>query len=415
MTQAVETHPHGGERLHALDAVRGYALLAGIVFHSILSFLPSKEPMWVVIDNAPSETLAIVFYVLHIFRMATFFLIAGFFAHLTFHRRGQKAFIKDRLKRIGIPLVAFWPISFSSIVAVTLWAVYVANGGKFPPPPPPNPDAPAFPFPLTHLWFLYVLLLLYAVTLAVRALMARIDGKGALRAGLDKAVAALVGNILSPVVLAVPVALALYAETKWRWWLGIPTPDQSLAPNLPALVAFGSAFGLGWLVHRQPDLIRVWERRWVLNLIAAVGFTAASLHLAGIAPSLTVPPQDMTRLTYAVCYALAIWTWVFAAIGMALKFLSGFSATRRYIADASYWLYLIHLPIVMVMQQLVAHLSWPWPVKFAVILGVAFPLMFASYQVMVRYTWIGALLNGKRAERPGSKPRPTKARKVKPA
>jgi peptidoglycan/LPS O-acetylase OafA/YrhL len=29
-----------------------------------------------------------------------------------------------------------------------------------------------------------------------------------------------------------------------------------------------------------------------------------------------------------------------------LKFLSNYSATRRYIADASYWIYLMHLPVV---------------------------------------------------------------------
>ncbi len=30
------------ERLHALDAVRGFALMLGIVFHSTMSFLPSS-------------------------------------------------------------------------------------------------------------------------------------------------------------------------------------------------------------------------------------------------------------------------------------------------------------------------------------------------------------------------------------
>ena len=70
------------------------------------------------------------------------------------------------------------------------------------------------------------------------------------------------------------------------------------------------------------------------------------------------------RLAGAICYALAIWTTTFAAIGLALRFLSGFSPTRRYLADASYWLYLIHLPILMALQVAVSHLDWPWPIKF---------------------------------------------------
>jgi glucan biosynthesis protein C len=96
---------------------------------------------------------------------------------------------------------------------------------------------------------------------------------------------------------------------------------------------------------------------------------------------------------------LAIWTTTFAVIGLALRFLSGFSATRRYLADASYWLYLIHLPILMALQVAVSALDWPWPVKFATILGIAFPLMFASYQLLVRDSIIGAVLNGRRMPR----------------
>ncbi len=79
--------------------------------------------------------------------------------------------------------------------------------------------------------------------------------------------------------------------------------------------------------------------------------------------------------------------------------MSGFSPMRRYIADASYWLYLIHMPIVMALQLAVSQLDWPWPVKFSTILVVALALMLASYQLLVRFTIIGVVLNGRRAPR----------------
>jgi glucans biosynthesis protein C len=101
----------------------------------------------------------------------------------------------------------------------------------------------------------------------------------------------------------------------------------------------------------------------------------------------------------AASYALATWSATFAVIGIALRFLSGFSFARRYIADASYWLYLIHLPIIMALQVAVSSLDWPWPVKFVTILAIAFSLMFASYQLFVRHSLIGAVLNGRRAPR----------------
>lgn len=151
------------------------------------------------------------------------------------------------------------------------------------------------------------------------------------------------------------------------------------------------------MLHRQIDLIRILERRWALNLTLAIALIMACLFLAGLTPQLKPITDD--PMAGAACYALAIWTASFAVIGLALRFLSGFSPARRYIADASYWIYLIHLPIVMALQVAVSRIDWFWPVKFAAILAVAFALLFASYQWMARDNFIGAVLNGRRAPR----------------
>src|SRR5262249_35325266 len=104
----------------------------------------------------------------------------------------------------------------------------------------------------------------------------------------------------------------------------------------------------------------------------------------------------------AAIYALAIWTTTFAAIGLALRFMSGFNPTRRYLADASYWLYLIHIPIVMALQVAVSPLDWPCPIKFATILVGALSVMLVSYHLLGRYAFIGFVLNGHRLRREGT-------------
>jgi glucans biosynthesis protein C len=384
------------ERLHALDAVRGFALLLGIVFHATLSFLPAPDRIWIIRDSHPSITLAALFFAIHVFRMTTFFLIAGFFAHMNFHRRGGPVFIKDRLLRIALPLVVGWPIVFAATYAVVYWAAHFPNGGPVPGAAGWPPVLPGFP--LTHLWFLYVLLEFYAATLVLRTGMAWLDSGGRIRAGADCLIGLLMRSPFAPAILAVPVGIALHLDPAWVGLLGIPTPDQSLVTNLQAVVGFGTAFGFGWLLHRQPDLIRMMERRWRLNLVLAISLTAASFVLL----NLPQPQPEAVRLLEAACYALATWTTTFAAIGVALRFLSGYSARRRYVADASYWLYLIHLPIVMALQVAIAPLDWPWPVKFAAILLVAIPAMLVSYQFLVRYSIIGAVLNGRRIRKPAA-------------
>jgi glucan biosynthesis protein C len=56
----------------------------------------------------------------------------------------------------------------------------------------------------------------------------------------------------------------------------------------------------------------------------------------------------------------------------------------------------------MALQVAVSGLDWSWPIKFGTILLVSFPLMLASYQLLVRYSFIGMVLNGRRMrkERP---------------
>ena len=368
------------------------ALLLGIVLHATMSFVPTSQRFWIIQDTHPSITLAALFFAIHVFRMTTFFLIAGFFAHMSFHRRGLRDFIKDRLQRIAVPLLVGWPILFAAMALVVVWAAAFPNGGPLPGVrnwPPALPE-----FPLTHLWFLYVLLEFYAAVLLLRSATVWLDRTGRIRAGVDRLFGFVMRSPLAPAILAAPIGIALMLDPTWIGWLGVRAPDQSLVTNLQAVVGFGTAFGFGWLLHRQIGLIRMLERRSLLNFVAAVVLIAASLALAGFPPRPIV--DHATRLAGCICYALAIWTATFAVIGLALRFLSGFSATRRYIADASYWLYLIHLPIVMALQVVVSQLDWPWLAKFVTIFLVAVPVMLASYQLLVRYSVIGAMLNGRR-------------------
>jgi hypothetical protein len=52
----------------------------------------------------------------------------------------------------------------------------------------------------------------------------------------------------------------------------------------------------------------------------------------------------------------------------------------------------------MALHALVAPYAWPWFVKYPLVLAVAFAIMLVSYQFIVRYSWIGAILNGKRVK-----------------
>ncbi|MGJ5178836.1 acyltransferase family protein [Bradyrhizobium oligotrophicum] len=391
------------ERLHALDAVRAYALLLGIVLHAAMSFLPTPVRFWFIEDSHPSQLLGLLTFAIHVFRMTTFFLMAGLFARMSLHRRGAPGFVGDRLLRIALPLLIGWPLVFAPMVVVVMWASQFPHGG---PVPGMTGWPPALPrFPLAHLWFLYMLIELYAAALLLRWVVTAIDGDGRLRAAADRLFAAVMRSRLAPAILALPILIALSLDPHWVGFIGVRTPDQSLVTNLQAWIGFGAAFAVGWLLHRQIALLRVLEQCWLLNTGVAIGLIIVSFALALtvslVSARVWAAPFDLAtiRLLGAVSYAFAIWTATFAAVGLALRFMAGFSRTRRYLADASYWVYLIHMPVVMALQLAVSQLDWPWPAKFATILAVALPVMLASYHWLVRGTIIGRLLNGRRAER----------------
>ncbi len=385
-----------GERLHGLDALRGFALLAGVALHLTLSWLPGAQHWWFVGEADASLALSGMFYWVHLFRMLTFFVIAGFFGRLLLERVGIKAFTKDRFKRIVVPLVSAWPLVFTGIILVIVWIALIKFGGELPKESPPGPKFTPDDFPLTHLWFLYVLTLCYAVMLALRTLVELLDRGGQLVRVADAAMR-LLTRPGAVVLLAAPLALALESLPKWTLWFGIPTPDQSLYPNLAATTAFGSAFVFGWLLQRQRDLLDRIAQIWPANLAIAIAATASCLATVGIDPWRDGPSDAWTIGCYAAAYALAGWSWTLALIGLALRYLNGYSATRRYVADASYWVYIVHLPIVMALQVVCSLIDQAWWIEFPLALVAGLALMFGSYQLCVRYSFIGAMLNGRRA------------------
>lgn len=380
------------ERLHGLDGLRGAALLLGVVLHASLSFFPAQ--IWIVADDQRSVWASGLFFVIHLFRMASFFLIAGLFGHMMLRRRGALGFIKDRLIRIAGPLAAFWGPALAGIVAVLVWNASLHGLTAADAPPPPRYDWTNIP--LTHLWFLWVLLWFYAALVIVQAVGARLDRAGRLGRAMDRMAGGLIGP-WGPFVLGAPLSVALWFEPNWIAFFGIPTPDAGLIPDTSALVGFGLAFGMGVLLDRRRDLlarIEAWAPVY-LGLALGAGTTALMLS-GGPAPNLTPMTDPATKAMAAAAFGVATYASMFAVVGLALRFWSGHSAVRRYLADASYWIYIVHLPLVMAAQVVVQDWALVWPVKLAIVVAGVTAVSLASYELMVRHGLMGRWLNGRR-------------------
>jgi glucan biosynthesis protein C len=94
-----------------------------------------------------------------------------------------------------------------------------------------------------------------------------------------------------------------------------------------------------------------------------------------------------------------MWTLVALTLGVFRKFLAQPRPVIRYLADSSYWMYLVHLPVVVWLQVAVAEVPVHWTAKLAFISIATIACSLLTYDLAVRSTWLGQLLNGRRRER----------------
>jgi glucan biosynthesis protein C len=133
------------KRIEAVDAARALFLLLGIPYHfstlSLFSFATPTSGM------AQSPLIGSFMSATHVFRMCGFFVISGFFAAMMIRRRGRPAWLKDRLSRLGFPLIA----SLLTIGVVQHYVRAFTTGRRLE-------EAGSIPLTIGHLWFLIVLL-----------------------------------------------------------------------------------------------------------------------------------------------------------------------------------------------------------------------------------------------------------------
>lgn len=381
------------QRLHHLDAVRAGALLLGIVLHSLLPFEPGG--MWLFTDSRSAEWTSETVFTIHLFRMVLFMTLAGYFARMVLHRRGAGAFLRDRAKRILLPVVVFAPIMVVMVIATVIAGVAL---GLIPEPAGAAPEQATGQDPgllavlnPSHLWFLLVLMEAIVITVAVRAVLLRvlgIDRTAAWAEGIGAALASPAGLLLA----AVPYALGLLVQGVAMF--GIIQPETILPELAPTLTYLG-AFLVGWFLHAPEGGMRRATSGWAWMLPAAIVLTIAAFLTGWFA----LDAGSGMLVIAAAVQGLASWAWVFALIGLAGKLFSGGSPAVRYTADSSYWIYILHLPLVMAVGIALAPTGLPILVKLLITWTVSMVILVLSYDLMVRSTWVGAWLNGRRRPR----------------
>jgi glucan biosynthesis protein C len=391
----VEAVPDNSIRYHGLDALRGMAMLLGIVLHAALPYMPNVEAYWPT-DESSSHVISTIFQFIHIWRMPLFFILAGFFAHLVISKKSWESWWGNRLLHIGLPIVVFGPL-----MSLTLpWIFKYGNTGEFVF----FYSTEGQPF---HLWFLWHLMIFVICTAIFR--LPYLWGIGVLNSlnriglGFMRSVLRNSKSVLSGILFRsrFPIVFIILC-----CFINLPTWGDLIANPIGS----GLYFAIGYSLYRNASLLAFLKAHWKYYLLASmVGFTLFMILGVAAQESKNLVPdiysdniankKDISELLWVLQYPLKFICAVlfsYAFIGLSECRFGSYNSKLRFISDGAYWMYLIHLPIVTIITFFMFNVPMPIEIKFLIAIVMTFIICLATYKHFVRSTLIGVLLNGKR-------------------
>jgi peptidoglycan/LPS O-acetylase OafA/YrhL len=392
-------------RLHGLDTLRGLAAVLVVMLHAGVPYMvsPLSNLVWPARDGSPSSLVDGIVWSIEGFVMPLFFLLAGFFSAGLLSASSPRSFLSHRTKRILWPMVGAFVVVL--VPCVYIWSLGWTADGVFVPRGYLIPWLPkkyrSEMFGMTHLWFLQYLYIYCIVLCAGGWLAHRIRNRnGKLCARLAEIAGRCDRMTASPwkLVAVVPCAVILYWDP--RIIVGF---YQGFLPVTSKLLFYAIFFVSGGLLYRTRHALLAQGPAGKQLLTAAAAFACA---LPLIHQHLT---DGLTGPRRAVLAGLLSLYGCLAAFGLFRTFLHtarGHNAVTRYLAEASYWVYLVHLPFVVLAQIAVARLPVVTAVKFLLSVLAGMSLSLLTYEACARYTWVGAVLNGVRRQRAAARPLP---------
>ena len=247
---------------------------------------------------------------------------------------------------------------------------------------------------LNHLWFLWFLLWLVAGFVIVTAVADRVsparDGP-----------ASWTGWVMWALI---PLTLLPQLQMGDGGDLRVFGPDTSTewVPVWHVLGYYAVFFGFGALLYgrmtrRGDPLVERVGRWWPLMLPVTIVVFARALD--------TTLDEQASWTTASIGQVAYTWLAIIVLMGLFRWLLATERRGVRYLSDSAYWLYLAHLPIVIWGQVWIRNWDLPATVKVLGLTTTVTVLLLISYQLVVRYTPLGTLLNGKRT-RPSERSAP---------
>ncbi len=339
------------QRTGFLDQIR--LILTGLVImhHSAIMFgAPGGWYLKYPTSNLVEQIIFAVFVsVDQAFFMGFFFLLAGYFSATSYDRKGPLPFLRDRLIRLGLPILAYGYVLGPMTVALAAkargepflekWGALILRGY----------------FNIGPLWFAFALLLFslaYVLWRVVRP-SARSGAGFVPRQAHMLAGAVATGMLAFLLRLWVPVG-----HERWLLQIGY------FASYVVLFVAGCAVARSRWIERIEANTTRPWRvTAWICApLLFIYGLAAGA---ARGAPFDTSGGWTLPALAYAFWEPFVAWGII---LGMLWRF--RMNAARRSAwsswAGCAYGAYILHAPVVVALGLLLADVVLPNSLRFAI-------------------------------------------------
>ncbi|HVU94611.1 MAG TPA: acyltransferase family protein [Puia sp.] len=323
-----------------IDWLRVIAIGLLLAYHTAIGFQSWGFMIGFLTNDRPIEVLWIPMSLLNVWRIPLLFFVSGMGLFFASERRDWRQLLAERARRILVPFV----FGCLVVVPVQIWMIqgyyhqrlgYVVN--------------PA------HLWFLgnifiYVLAGLPLLLLIKRRFALIVQRVFGGVWGLPIVVAAFAGEVL----LVKPLTYELYAMTGHGFFLGF--------------LAF--VFGFCFVLAGEPFWRLLGKGRWVFLGVAIALYTWRLLQ-----PFMRVPAVSMSIESNA---------WVLTVLAFGHKHLNRPGRTLRYLSEAAYPIYIVHMIFLNGASALVFPMKLVAPLKFVLVLVVELTGCFVLYEGLIR-------------------------------
>lgn len=376
-------------RLFFIDHLRA-ALVILVVLHHV-AVVYGGIPAFYYYEPPVNDPLAeITLFVFVLFNQAWFmgalFLLAGYFTPGSFDRKGPGSFLKDRLLRLGIPLIIFYfvlhpisaigyflmPASLTGNTTPLTWQVYPYLLGMGP------------------MWFV-AMLLIFSFGYAAWRRLTRERTSSPMN---ESSLPSYPGIGIFILALALGSYLVRIVVPLGKFVLDFPT--LSYLPQYLSFFVLGAvASGHNWFQTLPNSMGKVGFVTAVVAAVALFPIAFISLLIAVENTSQQLPPFGYGTWQSAV---YTLWDSIFA-VGMVLgliplfrRFFNGQGRFGRFLSQHSYAVYIIHSPIIVFLAYALRGLELEPLLKFGMAAVIVIPTCFAVAYIVRKIPSVSRVL-----------------------